>query len=97
MAGEIKDLAQRTGSSTKEITDIIKGVQEETKRAVKAFNLAEQRIGEGGRLSQKSGEMLNKIVSGAQKATEQVNQIAQTTVEQSQGSQEISERHGSGC
>ncbi|GAB7025084.1 HAMP domain-containing methyl-accepting chemotaxis protein [Geotalea toluenoxydans] len=90
VAGEIKELAQRTGNSTREITDIIKGVQEETQRAVKAFNLAEQRIGEGEKLSQRSGEMLEKIVSGAQMATEQVNQIARTTVEQSQGSQEIS-------
>ncbi|WP_243374986.1 HAMP domain-containing methyl-accepting chemotaxis protein [Geotalea sp. SG265] len=90
VAGEIKDLAQRTGNSTREITDIIKGVQEETQRAVKAFNLAEQRIVEGEKLSHRSGEMLKKIVNGAQMATEQVNEIARTTVEQSQGSQEIS-------
>lgn len=94
VAGEIKDLAQRTGNSTREITDIIKGVQEETQRAVKAFNLAEQSIGEGERLSQRSGEKLNKIVSGVQLATDQVSQIARTTVEQSQGSQEISRAMG---
>jgi methyl-accepting chemotaxis protein len=90
VAGEIKNLAQRTGNSTREINDIIKGVQEETQRAVKAFDLAEQRIVQGETLSQRSGEMLNKIVSGVQMATDQVNQIARTTVEQSQGSREIS-------
>lgn len=90
VAEEIKELARRTGNSTREITDIIKGVQEETQRAVKAINLSEQRIVEGEQLSQRSGEALNKIVAGVQMATDQVSQIARTTVEQAQGSQEIS-------
>jgi methyl-accepting chemotaxis protein len=89
VAEEIKDLARRTGSSTRDITDIIKGVQEETQRAVKAIKVSEQRIAEGEQLSQRSGEALNKIVAGVQMATDQVNQIARTTVEQAGGSQEI--------
>ena len=90
VAEEIKELARRTGNSTREITDIIKGVQEETERAVKAINLSEQRIVEGEQLSHRSGEALNKIVAGVQMATDQVSQIARTTVEQAQGSHEIS-------
>jgi methyl-accepting chemotaxis protein len=89
VAEEIKDLARRTGSSTRDITDIIKGVQEETQRAVRAIKVSEQRIAEGEQLSQRSGEVLNKIVAGVQMATDQVNQIARTTVEQADGSQEI--------
>ena len=90
VAEEIKELARRTGNSTREITDIIKGVQEETERAVKAINLSEQRIVEGEQLSHRSGAALNKIVAGVQMATDQVSQIARTTVEQAQGSHEIS-------
>ena len=89
VAEEIKDLARRTGSSTRDITDIIKGVQEETRRAVKAIKVSEQRIAEGEQLSKHSGEVLNKIVIGVQMATDQVNQIARTTVEQARGSQDI--------
>ena len=89
VADEIKELAKRTSSSTREITGIIKGVQEETQRAVVAISHSERRIAEGEKLSQRSGEALNKIVAGVVQATTQVTEIAGTTVEQSRGSQEI--------
>jgi methyl-accepting chemotaxis protein len=89
VADEIKELAKRTSSSTREISDIIQGVQEETGRAVEAINLAEQRIVDGEQLSRRSGEALGKIVAGVQMATDQVNQIARTTVEQAEGSRNM--------
>lgn len=89
VADEIKELADRTSSSTREIAMLIKGVQEETRRAVEAINQAEKSIADGERLSQKSGEALNKIVEGVKRATEQVGQIAQAAVEQAKGSQMI--------
>lgn len=89
VAEEIKDLAQRTSSSTREITDIIKGVQDETRRAVEAITQSERRIADGEQVAQRSGEALNKIVAGVQMATDQVNEIANTTVEQAKGSQEM--------
>jgi methyl-accepting chemotaxis protein len=89
VAEEIKELAKRTSSSTKEIVGVIQGVREETGRAVAAITLAEQRIAEGEELSRRSGEALGKIFSGVQMATDQVNQIARTTVEQTQGSRNM--------
>ena len=89
VADEIKELAKRTSSSTREITDIIKGVQEETHRAVESITQSERRIAEGEQLSQRSGEALNKIVTGVVLATTQVTEIAGTTVEQTRGSQEM--------
>jgi methyl-accepting chemotaxis protein len=89
VADEIKELADRTSSSTREIALLIKGVQEETRRAVEAINQAEKSIADGEQLSQKSGEALNKIVEGVKKATEQIAEIARATVEQATGSQMI--------
>jgi methyl-accepting chemotaxis protein len=89
VADEIKELAERTSSSTREIAQVIKGVQDETRRAVEAINQAEQSIAGGELLSQKSGEALNKIVTGVNRATEQIDGIARATVEQAQGSQMI--------
>jgi methyl-accepting chemotaxis protein len=89
VADEIKELADRTSSSTREIAQLIKGVQEETRRAVEAISHAEKSIADGERLSQKSGEALNKIVEGAKKATGQVDEIARAAVEQATGSQMI--------
>jgi methyl-accepting chemotaxis protein len=91
VADEIKELADRTSSSTREIEELIKGVQEETRRAVDAINAAEKSIADGELLSQKSGVALGKIVFGVEKATEQVGEIARASAEQAKGSQMIRE------
>ena len=89
VADEIKELAERTSSSTREISQVIKSVQDETRRAVDSIELAEKSIRKGEILSLDSGEALNKIVVGVQKSTERMEEIAKATVEQSRGSQMI--------
>ncbi|WP_246167003.1 methyl-accepting chemotaxis protein [Oryzomonas japonica] len=91
VADEIRELSERTSSSTREIAAVIKGVQNETLRAVEAIGLAEHYISEGEKLSQRSGTALEKIVSGVQKASIQTREIARATVEQARGSQSIKE------
>jgi methyl-accepting chemotaxis protein len=91
VADEIKELSDRTSSSTREIEELIKGVQEETRRAVNAINLAEKNIDAGELLSQESGLALSKIVAGVEKASEQVGEIARAAAEQARGSQMIRE------
>ena len=89
VAGEIKALAVRTSSSTREIVTVIKGVQDETARAVEAISRAEGRIMAAESLSLQSGEALNKIVSGARQTSARMEQIAHLTSEQAMGSQLI--------
>jgi methyl-accepting chemotaxis protein len=91
VADEIRELAERTSSSTREIATVVNGVQEETRRAVVAISLAEESITEGVKRSQHSGLALEKIVSGVQKASIQVREIARATVEQAHGSRSIKE------
>jgi len=91
VADEIKELAERTTSSTREIATVIRGVQEETDRAVNAINQAEESIAAGEKLSQHSGAALEKIVNGVQKASIQIHEIARATVEQTHGSHSIKE------
>ncbi len=89
VAGEIKDLAERTRSSTREITQVIKGVQDETALAVNAIQTANKSISDGKALAEESGAALQKIYDGVQKATDQMQEIARATLEQSRGSQLI--------
>ncbi len=89
VADEIKELAERTSISTKEIAQVIKGVQDETSRAVEAINEAEKSIADGELLSQRSGEALHKIVDGVGKSSTRMSEIARATVEQAKGSQMI--------
>ncbi|MDD2899241.1 MAG: methyl-accepting chemotaxis protein [Desulfuromonadaceae bacterium] len=91
VADEIRELAERTSSSTREIASVIKGVQEETGRAVKAISQTEERIAAGEQLTQRSGAALEEIVTGVERAGIQVSEIAQATVEQARGSQSIRE------
>ena len=91
VADEIKQLAERTRCSTREIGQVIKGVQEGTRRAVETINKAEKSIAHGEGLSADAGAALNKIVAEAQKASGQMTEIAQATVEQARGSQRIRE------
>jgi len=86
VAVEIKDLAKRTGNHTREISEIILGVKQETERAVKAISLSEKRISEGSELSQKSGEALRKIVDGIQTASNHMIDISKTAVSQAEAS-----------
>ena len=91
VAEEIRELSERTSSSTREIATVIKGVQEETRRAVNAINEAEESIAAGEKLSQRSGAALEKIVSGVERTGIQVSEIAKATIEQARGSQSIRE------
>lgn len=94
VAGEIKDLAKRTGNHTREISEIILGVREETERAVKAISLSEKRISEGAALSRKSGEALRKIVDGIQVASVQMVEINKTALSQAETSAAVQQAMG---
>jgi len=89
VADEIKELAERTRSSTREIGQVISGVQEGTRRAVETINKAEKSIADGEELSAVAGAALYKIVAEAQTASGQMAEIAHATVEQARGSQSI--------
>lgn len=91
VAGEIKELAERTRTSTREIAEVITGVQNETKRAVEAISRADKSIADEERLSANADEALGKIVKRAREASSRVAEIARATVEQSTGSKMIRE------
>jgi methyl-accepting chemotaxis protein len=91
VADEIKDLAERTAASTKEIAALILGVQAESKNAIAAIMRGERSVESGVQLSQAAEGALAEIVDSAGKATEMVRAIAQATVEQSKGSKLVAD------
>lgn len=86
VADEIRELSERTSSSTRKIEEVIEDIQRETARAVEAIRQTEASIVEGEQLSHKSGEMLGKIVSGTQGSADRVGHIVKAASEQSQAS-----------
>lgn len=89
VAEEIKELSERTTSSTKEIAKVIAAVQQEVGKAVESITLAEQSISDGEQLSYQSGEALAKILAGVKTSSSQIIEIARTTESQSRESQQI--------
>lgn len=89
VAEEIKELSERTTTSTKEISKVIAAVQQEVSTAVESIALAEQSISDGEQLSYQSGEALAKILAGVKNSSSQIIEIARTTESQSRESQQI--------
>jgi methyl-accepting chemotaxis protein len=85
VANEIKALAERTATSTKEITRIIKAVQRESKEAVESIQRGKIKAEQGKEISQKSGEALKEILDSTKTASEMARKIELSTVEQSKG------------
>ncbi|MEK7704668.1 MAG: methyl-accepting chemotaxis protein, partial [Myxococcota bacterium] len=89
VADEIKALAERTGASTKEIADLIKTVQSESKRAIDVMSKGVEDVEQGVRLGHDAEDALRKIVDSAKRSTLMIKAIAQATVEQAKGSKQV--------
>lgn len=89
VAEEIKDLAERTGASTKEIAELIRSIQEESRNAVVVMNQGARNVEEGVQLGREAEGALRKINDSTQKSTQMVKAIARATVEQARGSKQV--------
>ena len=85
VADQIKDLADRVGASTKEISTLIKAVQDESANAVGAVQEGAQMVAEGVRLSNEAGGALERITERAQRSGDMIGEIARATSEQTKG------------
>jgi methyl-accepting chemotaxis protein len=89
VAEEIKELAERTGASTKEIADLIAAVQAESQNARAAVEQGFRTVEEGVELGREAEGALKKITASASKSTLMVRAIARATVEQSRSSKSV--------
>jgi methyl-accepting chemotaxis protein len=94
VADEIKDLAERAGASTKEIADLIKTIQSESKNAILAVERGAQNVDRGVEVSNEAERALKKILESSQKSTNMVRAIARATVEQAKGSKQVTDAIG---
>lgn len=89
VANEIKDLAERTSTSAKEVSEIIGAVEVESNRAVKAMERGCESVEVGVKLSMEAGEGLRKIVGSAQRSTNSVREIARASRDQAKESRMV--------
>jgi len=91
VADEIKDLAERAGASTKEIAELIKTIQSESKNAINAVEQGAENVDRGVEVSNEAERALKKILESSQKSTNMVRAIARATVEQAKGSRQVTD------
>ncbi len=91
VADEVRKLAEKTMSATKEVGDSINAVQDVAKENISGMNNALGDLGRAVELTNESGEVLNQIVTGVDESAMQINSIATASEEQSAASEEINQ------
>ena len=90
VADEVRALAERTTRATREIGEMIKAIQSETKGAVAAMEQGVHQVENGTIEAAKSGQALQDILQQVNDVAMQVNQIATAAEEQTATTSEIS-------
>ncbi len=89
VAAEIRDLSERTASSTRDIAQLITAVQDEVQNALKTMSDGSRLVEQGVSLSHQAGKALTKILDSSTKASGMGKEIANATREQAAGSETV--------
>ncbi|MGP0595106.1 methyl-accepting chemotaxis protein [Nitrospira sp. T9] len=89
VADEVRKLAERTTKATKEIGDMIRQIQKDTRSAVSSMDQGTSQVGHGVALANKTGEALANIHSMINATVGKIQQIANATEEQSSATRQI--------
>jgi methyl-accepting chemotaxis protein len=89
VADEVRKLAERTTSATKEIAQMIRTVQQETKTAVSAMEQGTKQVEEGVQTTAQAGDSLKQIIHTSEEVGEMITHIATAATEQSSATEEI--------
>jgi methyl-accepting chemotaxis protein len=89
VADEIKDLSERTAASTKEIAELVRAVQIESRNAGAAMTMGVRHVEDGVLLGREAESALKKIQESARNSMQMVRAIARATEEQADGSRDI--------
>jgi methyl-accepting chemotaxis protein len=89
VADEVRKLAEKTMTATKEVGDAISGIQNGTQKNIVNVEATVTRIGTATDLAGKSGQALEEIVTLVDLTTDQVRAIATASEQQSSASEEI--------
>ena len=90
VADEIKDLADRTATSTKEISGLIKSVHADSRRAVDAIERGSGSVSHGVLLANNAGDALEQIQGAVGQVSKMANEIHRSTREHGDRASSIS-------
>jgi len=91
VADEVRKLAERTTGATKEIAQMIKNIQNETRVAVTAMESGTKQVEEGVTSTAQAGDSLKEIIQMAEQVGEMITHIATAATEQSSASEQVNQ------
>ena len=91
VADEVRKLAERTASSTSDITSMVESIRGKTGSAVAAMARVRDEVADGMRYAQETRDSLDGIVSAAEQVTQLAQQIAGATQAQLEASSSTAE------
>lgn len=89
VADEVRKLAERSAKATKEIADLINGIQSESANAISAIDTGMMKVDEGSKLAIDANRAIIQIVESIDNITQEINQITAATSEQAEGTNQI--------
>ncbi len=89
VADEVRKLAERSSGATKEIADLIAGIQSGVTEAVKAMEEGNKEVDSGYQLATDAGESLKEILKTVNEVGKQVSEIAEAAGDLSKISTEM--------
>ncbi|MEA4856821.1 MAG: methyl-accepting chemotaxis protein [Solidesulfovibrio sp.] len=89
VADEVRKLAEKTMTATKEVSNFIQAIQESTRRNMAATDETSRGIEEADTLAHDAGDALRQILLYVEKTSDQVRGIATAAEQQSATSEEI--------
>ena len=92
VADEVRKLAERTASSTTDISKVVNAMQSTTQTAVAGMESVVQRVDVGNTLSDQAATRVGEIQGSAQHVAEAINDISVALNEQSSVAQDIARR-----
>ena len=91
VADEVRKLAEKTASSTQEISDMIAEIQQGTQTAVRQMEQGTAQVEKGVSVAAATGDAMSSIEAGAGKVLVAVDEISTALQEQSTASTQISQ------
>lgn len=89
VAAEVRDLAEQSKESAKEVNHLIKSIQKDTQDTVNVMRKGQQKAVEGKEAAYKANQTFLSIMRDIDKITGQIQEVSAATEEMSAGTEEV--------